>query len=59
MIKESGENLQKIKMMRNEYMYNEKFKEAVDEYCVTNKCDIYTAFEHSSVRQMFLKYTEV
>lgn len=48
-----------MNLMMNEYRYNNNFKKIVDDYCVENGCEIEEAFNDKSVKQMFLRVTEL
>lgn len=45
-------------MMQNEYRYNRRFREYVDNYCKKHGCTVGEALTREQVRQAYLYYTE-
>lgn len=46
-------------LMKNEYKFNTKFRQIVNEYCNRNKCTLEEAFKDNQIKQIFWRYTEV
>ena len=48
-----------ITIIYNDYMFNSKFKEKVDEYCKKLKISVQEALKHDYVRRLHKYYTDV
>lgn len=46
-------------MIYNDYMFNSKFKEKVDEYCQKLKISVKEALTHDHVKRLHKHYTDV
>lgn len=46
-------------MLKNEYMFNKKFRKCVDEYCIKNGCTKEDAFNRREIKQKFWMYTDI
>ncbi len=45
--------------IKNEYMFNSKFRQYVDKYCAAHGISVGEALTHALVRQVCRQYTEV
>lgn len=46
-------------IMKNDYMYNSKFRKYVDEYCNKYNCTIKEAFKSEKIKLLFWQNTDL
>lgn len=46
-------------MIYNDYMFNSRFKQEVDEYCKKLKISVHEALEHDYIKRLHKHYTDV
>lgn len=46
-------------ILKNEYMYNKKFREYVDRYCEKHECSVKEALKKKKIKLAFWQYTDL
>ena len=47
------------KLIGREYRFNKRFRDYVDKYCKVNKVSVEDALQHSFIKAVYLRYTDV